>query len=171
MRRIALIASVGMLIAASATPVSAQNQERNSQAEPTQVLSASPFLWMFKWMNVDYERKIAPAVTLGASASFLPSGGDNYGRATFHARFYPQRTALTGFYLGAQAGMHQVHAYRDDGVFFGAGMDLGYAWLLGPKHDVSVSLGFGSTRLFAGPLHGESIAIPNVRAFNVGFAF
>lgn len=160
---------LSLMILGSALPARAQG----TQAEPEQVLSTSPILLMWKWVNLDYERKVAPAFTLGASASYLPASGSDYARATFHARFYPERTALTGFYLGAQAGVHRTgDDYRnDDEVFFGAGLDIGYAWLLGPNRDVGVTVGFGTTRVFGGDGRGGSYAIPNLRLLNVGFAF
>jgi hypothetical protein len=161
--------SLIILILVSAAPASAQA----TRVEPAQVLSTSPILLMWKWINVDYERKIAPAFTLGASASYLPGDGSDYARATFHARFYPERSALTGFYFGGQAGVHRTgDDYRSgEEVFFGAGMDVGYAWVLGPNRDVGASVGFGTTRVFAGDHRGGSYAIPNLRLLNVGFAF
>jgi hypothetical protein len=109
---------------------------------------------------------------LGVSGSDLPLGdGFDYQRATFHARYYPQGAALTGFYIGAQTGVHRAGTNRDHGVFLGAGVDVGYAWLLGPDHNHSVSLGLGMTRMFTGDLDGYSLAIPNVRLLNIGFAF
>jgi hypothetical protein len=110
-------------------------------------------------------------MTLGASGSYLPTGGGDYARATFHARYYPQRAALTGFYMGLQAGGHRAGTSRDPRVFFGAGIDLGYAWLVGPNRNHSISLGFGTTRMFGGDLDGSSIPIPNVRLLNIGLAF
>jgi hypothetical protein len=127
---------------------------------------------MFKWFNVDYERKMTPAVTLGASGSYLPfSGGLDYGRATLHVRYYPQGAALTGFYMGAQLGVHRPGTSRHHGVMYGAGTDLGYAWLLGAHQNYSVSIGFGTTRMFAGDVDGYSPTIPNARLVNIGFAF
>jgi len=171
MRTTARIVGVGVLTLVAATPARAQDEGTKAPVAHTQVISTSPILLMFKFFNVDYERKISPAVTLGASASYLPVGGFDYGRASVHARFYPQRAALTGFYVGAQAGGHRAGSKRDHGVFFGAGVDVGYAWLFGPKRDVGLTIGFGATRLFGGDLGGHSFVIPNVRLLNIGFAF
>src|SRR5712691_5552008 len=129
MRMTARIVGVGLLALVAATPAHAQEGGTTSVAH-NQVISASPLLMMFKWFNVDYEHKISPAVTLGASGSYLPLGdGFDYQRATFHARYYPQGAALTGFYMGAQTGVHRAGTNRDHGVFLGAGADVGYAWL------------------------------------------
>jgi hypothetical protein len=181
MRRIALIAGFAVLATSTAAPAGAQDVSFKVPVEHDQMLSASPILWMYKVFNLDYERKIAPAVTLGASGSYLPFDGFDYGRATFHARFYPQRDALSGFYVGAQGGVHWAGAdryeargaarERDHSGVLGAGMDIGYAWRFGPNRDVGLTLGLGTTRLFGGALDGQSVAIPNVRLFNVGLAF
>lgn len=171
MRNMTRFAGVGMLILAAATPARAQDEGTKAPVAHTQVVSISPILLMFQWFNVDYERKISPSVTLGASGSFLPIGDFDYGRATMHARYYPQGAALTGFYMGAQTGIHRAGTSRDHGAFFGAGMDVGYAWLFGAKRNVGLTIGWGATRLFVGDLDGGSVAIPNVRLLNIGFAF
>lgn len=126
---------------------------------------------MFKWFNADYERRINSATTWGLSASYLPIGDFEYGRASVLVRYYPQRAALTGFYLGGQTGVYRTSEGRQHEVLYGAGMDIGYAWLLGSQQRVGVSLGLGITRVFGGDLDGASIAIPNVRLLNVGIAF
>lgn len=171
MRNAALVAGVGMLTLVGATSARAQDEGTKTPVAHTQVVSTSPILLMFKWFNVDYERKMSPTVTLGASGSYLPMGGFEYERATMHARYYPQGAALTGFYMGAQTGVHRAGNSRDHGVVFGAGVDVGYAWLFGAKRDVGLTIGYGATRLFGGDLDGHSFVIPNVRLLNIGFAF
>jgi hypothetical protein len=173
MRMTARIVGVGVLTLVAAT--AAHAQDGGTTAAPVahnQVISASPLLMMFKWFNLDYERKISPAVTLGASGSYLPLGDDyDYQRATFHARYYPQGAALTGFYMGAQTGVHRAGSKRDHETLLGAGVDLGYAWLLGPNRNHSVSVGLGMTRMFAGNDLDGSLTLPNLRLLNIGFAF
>jgi hypothetical protein len=136
-----------------------------------QVVSANPFLLMFKWFNTEYERKINESNTWGVSGSFFSLGdNEDYVNAQLNYRYYPQRAALTGFYLGARGGYHHVDVDRDDGQFFGLGFEMGYNWLLGANRRMSVGLGGGATRLFGGVLDGASLAIPSVRV-NAGFAF
>lgn len=171
MRNVSLVAGVGMLTLVAATPARAQDEGTKAPVAHTRIVSTSPILLMFKFFNIDYERKISPAVTLGASGSYLPIGGFDYGRATMHARYYPQGAALTGFYMGAQTGVHRAGTSRDHGVFFGAGVDVGCAWLFGAKRDVGLTMGLGATRLFGGDLDGGSFVIPNIRLLNVGIAF
>jgi Protein of unknown function (DUF3575) len=171
MRNLARFVSVGLLVVVPATHARAQDEGTTTPVARNQVISASPFLLMFKWFNVDYERRVSPSVTLGASGSYLPVDGFDYGRATLHARYYPQGAALTGFYMGGQTGIHRAGTKRDHGVFFGAGVDVGYAWLLGAKRNHAFSVGLGTTRLFGRDLDGYALMIPNARLVNIGFAF
>lgn len=171
MRSTLVIPLVAILCLVAAAPASAQDQEMNAPVAHNQVISASPILLMFKWFNADYERRINSATTWGLSASYLPIGDFEYGRASVLVRYYPQRAALTGFYLGGQTGVYRTSEGRQHEVLYGAGMDIGYAWLLGSQQRVGVSLGLGITRVFGGDLDGASIAIPNVRLLNVGIAF
>jgi uncharacterized protein DUF3575 len=169
MRMTAHIVAIGVLTLVTATAARAQDEATTAPIPRNHVISTSPFLLMFKWFNGDYERKVSPSVTLGVSgSSLLTKGNDDYQRATFHARYYPQGAALTGFYMGAQTGLHRT---GNDRRSLGAGLDLGYAWLLGPNRNRSVSIGMGMTRMFKEDRYGNSATIPNVRLLNVGFAF
>ena len=47
----------------------------------------------------------------------------------------------------------------------GIGFELGKAWLLGSERHLSISIGFGATRVLNGPI------IPVLRLVNVGWAF
>jgi hypothetical protein len=170
-RTTSVIAFVAVLSLVAAATVSAQVQDMDPPVAHDQVISASPILWMFKWFNADYERRINSTTTWGLSGSYLPLGDFDYGRASVLVRYYPQRAALIGFYLGGQTGVFRTSEGREHELLYGAGMDIGYAWLLGSSQNVGVSLGFGVTRLFGGDLDGASIAIPNVRLLNVGIAF
>ena len=170
------------------TATAARAQEPTRTPVPyEQVLSASPILWMFKWYNLDYERKINTVATWGVSGSYLEPGDSSYGRATVLVRYYPQGAALSGFYLGGQLGVyHTVYTDYDYPSSYpsstgptgqrrcesmsGAGIDLGYAWVMGARRNFSMSLGFGVSRLFGS--HADDLpAMPNVRLFNVGYAF
>ena len=94
-------------------------------------------------------------------------------------RWYPQQSPLEGFYLGARAGAFSFKTYtyefrssrEQNRVLPGAGVELGYNWLLGPKRNVSVGTGFGLTRIAT---RGESYSVPSVLPgfrLNVGIAF
>jgi hypothetical protein len=143
----------------------------------SQVLSANPFGFVVKWFNVEYERKVAPAVTLGGSASHF--GELDQSDGIVMVRWYPQQTALDGFYLGARAGAfgfktyaYDLRSYRErDTVVAGAGIEIGYNWLLGPRQNVSVGTGFAMTRIASGSgSYSVPSVLPGVR-LNVGIAF
>jgi len=141
-----------------------------------QVLSANPFGVVVKWFNVEYERKLGTATTFGASASHF--GELDLSNAAVMLRWYPQQTPLEGFYLGARAGAfgfktltYEFRSYREQNrVVPGAGVELGYNWLLGPKRNVSVGTGFGLTRIAAGDSYSLPSVLPGFR-LNVGIAF
>lgn len=126
---------------------------------------------MFKWFNADYERQISSTTTWGVSGSYLPIGDCTYGRASVLVRYYPQRAALTGFYLGGQTGVYRIGDAQEHEVLYGAGIDIGHAWLLGSTRNIGVSVGFGVSRAFGGDLDGASLMIPSARLLNIGIAF
>jgi hypothetical protein len=152
-----------------------------SAAPPTavpfdQILSANPLGVVIKWFNVEYERKLGAATTFGASASHL--GELDLSNAALLLRWYPQQSPLEGFYLGARAGAfsfktftYDSRSYREENrVLPGAGVELGYNWLLGPKRNVSVGTGFGLTRIAVGDSYSVPSVLPGFR-LNVGIAF
>ena len=138
-----------------------------------QTVSVNPFGLMFEWFNGEYERKVNDRSTFGVSASgFSLDGGDtDYVNGALFYRFYPQRAALSGFFIGGRGGVHRVSTNSDADVFFGLGFELGYAWLFGADRRFGVSIGAGATRLFGGDLEGSSLTIPTFRLINVGIAF
>ena len=91
--------------------------------------------------------------------------------------------SLDGFYLGARAGAYQfkttTYSYgprptsQDQmKVLPGAGVEMGYNWLLGRRRNVAVGIGFGLISIVGG---GRSYDVPSVlpspRLVNVGIAF
>jgi hypothetical protein len=156
-----------------------------------QVLSANPFGVIVKWVNAEYERKIGPATTLGVSASHFADLDQS--NAALLLRWYPQQSALDGFYLGARAGAHRFKTrtydfyptyssstinqprptyHEQTSVLPGVGVEIGYNWLLGPRQNVSVGVGFGLTRVFGGgDLYDMPSVLPALRLVNVGIAF
>jgi hypothetical protein len=169
-RALSLFAVAVIVLALAANTAYAQEGTRTPVVHK-QVISANPFLLMFKWFNMEYERKINESNTWGLSSSFFSLGDDeDYANAQLNYRFYPQNASLTGFYLGARGGYHHVDEGRNDGQFFGLGFDLGYNWLFGATRRVSFGLGAGASRLFGGELEDAALTVPTLRV-NVGFAF
>jgi hypothetical protein len=156
----------------------AQPAEASPAVPYDQVLSTNPLGVALKWFNVEYERKLGPAVTFGGSTSHFSDL--DHSNAAVLLRWYPQQTALEGFYLGARAGAYRFKTYTYDlrsyreqtSVMPGAGVEVGYNWLLGPKRNVIVGTGFGLTRI-SGSSESYSTAptvLPGLR-MNVGIAF
>jgi hypothetical protein len=159
------------------SPLQAQAQEGvREPVDHDHVISGNPLILLAGWFNAEYERKVAETMTVGISGGWLDLDEDDYTSVNGFFRYYPQAAAFTGFYLGGRAGIHRVNEadYADDGgdshTAFGIGVDIGYAWLLGPGRSFYVGLGIGATRLLAGDLDA-SATIPSLRLINVGIAF
>jgi hypothetical protein len=144
-----------------------------------QVLSANPFGVMLKWVNAEYERKIGPATTLGASASYFADFDQS--NVAMLLRWYPDRSALRGFWVGARAGAYRFSTITFDRypsfrehttVLPGVGIDLGYNWILAPKQNVSVGIGGGLIRILgSGERYDVPSVLPALRLVNLGIAF
>ncbi len=158
-------------VLAVASVASAQADATRVQVPHNQVLSANPFLLMFKYVNVEFERKTGDFTSFGASAS--TAGFDDATYSNFQAfyRYYPQGMSLTGFYIGARGGVHRVSDDLGSGHAFGLGFELGYGWLIGPKRNFAISLGGGATRLFGGDLTRHSLVFPTIRLVTIGWSF
>ncbi|CAN5603861.1 hypothetical protein BH23ACI1_BH23ACI1_32040 [soil metagenome] len=73
-----------------------------------QVISSNPLAFMFKYGNVEFERKHTGSSTFGLSASSLGFDDATYRNAQVFYRYYPQGAALTSFYIGGRGGVHRV---------------------------------------------------------------
>jgi hypothetical protein len=198
MRYILHVVAVAVLVPAV---TSAQTAAMKTPVPHNQVLSTNPFGLIIKWVNGEYERRVLPAVTVGASASQFGEGDisdDGFATASGLVRWYPQGAALDGFYLGARLGAFRFKSYQYDYSSYttgqasspnrtsavrptvrertmvvpGAGLEVGYNWLLGPKDNVSVGIGFGLTRTL-GNNGGYELpdVLPTFRLINIGVAF
>src|SRR4051812_46915869 len=147
---------------------------------PSQALSTNPLGLVIKWPNIEYERRIAPSATFGASSSALLDEGE--ANVSMVVRWYPDRVALRGFYLGARAGVfhfrtyeYDLRSYRESSTNVpGAGVEIGYNWLVGPRRNVLIGTGFGLTRILdGGPSPSWSVpeVLPALRLVNIGIAF
>jgi hypothetical protein len=174
MRHTASIALCVLLIPAAGL---AQTAASAPTVPHDQVLSTNPLGVVVQWFNVEYERKLGSATTLGGSASHFSEEGLSNAAVLF--RWYPQQSALEGFYLGARAGAfgfrtytYESRSYREhNSVLPGAGVELGYNWLLGPRRNVSVGTGFGLNRIAGSrDSYGVPSVVPGLR-LNVGIAF
>lgn len=175
-RRMIILALFAFFI----TPADTHAQDAHDEPLDSRrhVLSANPFgLVLLPWYNGEYERRMKPSLSLGISAS---QWTDNFVATTLAFRYYPSRKVFQGVYVGPRIGLFRTtssriawdavsgsyHSEVTD-VQLGLGFEFGYAWLIGPEQNLSISIGSGATRL----LGGESISFPVLRFINLGWAF
>jgi hypothetical protein len=187
--------AITVMVAMCAAPALAQTSATKPPVPHHQILSTNPFGFLTNWYNADYERKIAPATTIGVSASHFD--GLELSDVALVLRWYPQQAALDGFYLGGRAGAYRFETTEyeypgpqtrpiDPGrppytiyptyrrrirIHPGVGFEVGYNWLLGPKQNVSVGLGFGLTRILSNSNGYEFFPILPAPRLNIGIAF
>jgi hypothetical protein len=168
MRACQMVVVVSLL--ALPTAALAQEPPELPASEHNQVLSSNLLGVVAKWINVEYERKGGPAASFGVSASsfFIGFGDGNMHRANAFVRYYPQRAALSGIFIGLRGGAVWNRPYSTSNSAITAGVEIGRTRLLGAKKNIAISTGFGLDRAW---YDGESIVIPNIRLFNLGIAF
>ncbi len=188
----AMVLAVLLPAGASAQTVATKTPEPYNQA-----ISTNPFMLMIGWANGEYERKVSPTVTVGASASRFDFDDAGFVATNILTRWYPQGEALDGFYLGARLGAFRFKSYHYDysytagqtgsanpiatgrptireqiTVVPGAGLEIGYNWVLGRRHNMSVGVGAGLTRTLGGESRYEyPDVLPTLRLINLGVAF
>ena len=161
-----------LALALSASPAFAQAEGTRNPVPHDQIISANPFLLIFEWFNVEYERKVGPSSTAGVAASFASVDNDDFANLGVFWRYYPQEAALVGFFVGPRAAFYRVSDNDDTGSALGLGFELGYTWLMGSDRNFAISIGLGATRLFGGDLGEDvSVTLPTVRLVNLGWAF
>jgi hypothetical protein len=98
------------IVATCSTSALAQTNAARPPVPYNQVLSTNPFGLLFNWYNVEFERKIASATTIGVTASHIASL--EHTNAALVLRWYPRGAALDGLYLGARAGAYGFETYE-----------------------------------------------------------
>jgi len=160
------------LVAMAFAPLRATAQERGRNPVSHQhLISGTPLMLLAGWFEAEYETKLAGATTVGATGGWLEWDEVDYTQLDAFLRFYPQGAAFTGFYLGGRFGLNNVDDDGDSETAFGIGVDVGYAWLLGPGRSFHVALGVGATQLLGLGLDDAPETIPSFRAISVGIAF
>jgi hypothetical protein len=140
-----------------------------AQETPKMQVSASPFLIMYKYFNVEFERRATASNTWGVSTSFVPGSSADYRNVGAFWHFYPSGQALRGFYLGGRVQVHHGSTIGASATLGGVGFELGKNWIF--RGRTLVGLGVGVTRLFGGPLAGDSLTLPTFRLANIGVTF
>jgi hypothetical protein len=171
--------------------VSAMAQDTNLPVRKT-VISLNPILAIFTWYNIELEYSATPHTTIGVQGSYITMKDqtddddildikydDTFLVGTAFIRYYPVNS-FKGFFIGGRFGIYNIEHKSDfetqEGTAYGAGVDLGYGWLLGAEQRVSVSMGLGAVRLFGGDLDNDdsddvATVLPTIRLVNVGIAF
>lgn len=163
-----LITSSILILFGASAPAIAQDAEADPAAAHRNLITTNPFGFVLEWYNVEYEREVRPNATVGFTASYATPDGGDLAAGNMIFRFYPQGTALQGFYVGGRTGAYYVNDDDDHGTFPGAGLEVGYTWLMGEEKNWYLGMGAGVTRLF-GDVSGA--VIPQVRFINFGYAF
>jgi hypothetical protein len=166
MRNPLILCLAGLLIVVAPTRAHAQDEDPPTPVVPKQVVSANPLLLRLGLLNGEYERRISPTSTLGVSGSSSALDRPSFRNVNLMLRYYPHGAALTGFYVGATAGAFTANTRTRVG--YQAGYELGYAWLVGPRRNISLNLR-GARPYLPGP----ALLFPraNIGLFTVGFAF
>jgi hypothetical protein len=173
MRKIRLFVSAAALFTLSfLAPAAARAQSADTLAAPDaprQQISTSPFLMAYRYFNVEFEHRATKASTWGVSTSFVPGDDADYRNVGGFWRYYPGGRALQGFYLGGRVQVHHGSTLTESATLGGVGFEMGKNWIVGRR--TLVGLGVGVTRLFGGPLAGDSLTLPTFRIANVGVTF
>ena len=161
------VALAGVVVVVMAAPAVAQEPAERVPVAHQQLITANPFGLIAGWFNGEYERKLAETWTVGLGGSYLSldAGTEEIVSASAVFRFYPQRAALTGFYIGPRFGFYHIDEDDDSHSGAGVGFELGYTWLLGANRNFQIGLGAGATKLFSGHV------VPTVKLVNIGWAF
>jgi hypothetical protein len=156
-------ASIGLGgLAAVTANASAQSLPPSAQPDPAQAISINPLFLPFGGYVAEFERAVAPSVTLGLSGAYYDPVGDDddtYSSAEVKLRVYPNERALRGFSIGVSAGLGRVttetccttadrEERRTTKSGATAGVVLDYNWLLGRNRRFLVGTGIGAKRLF-----------------------
>ena len=152
------------------TGVSAQEEATRLPIPHEQVFSVNPFLLLGEWVNVEYERKVSTVGTVGAMGSWLTVGDGTLTSLAGFYRYYPQGSALSGFFLEGRGGFYHVSEDDDSGQAFGTGIHIGYNWLFGSSRSFYLSMGLGANRLFGEDIEGR-VVLPSFRLLRIGIAF
>lgn len=180
LRLILSMCLLAILVSTIPTASPALAAEGEASAAPKFIISTNPILDLFTWFNGEFEIKMAPSATIGVAGSFISfdDGDETYAGFNGFFRYYPQAKAPGGFFFGGRLGFNTVSAKADlpdeedeSGTVFGAGIDIGYTWLLGEPPHFALSIGIGAIRYFGGDLEDVAMTLPTVRLVNIGYAF
>lgn len=170
------LTAIALAIATALAPTAAGAQSlRNAAPVPfDNIVSVNPVLLVFFGIvSADYERRIAPGTTLGASVSSFNLSDANYFTVEGRARYYIEGRALEGFSVGGVLGYVRL---RDDstGTTSNA-LNIGFTgerqWLMGVDERLALTAGLGATRIFFAEDRPPFRKVLPVLRLSVGWGF
>jgi len=171
------MALAGFGLALSATPAAAQAFGGSAGLPPapySRIISINPLLLVFLGnISADFEQRVAPSVSLGASASSFNLSKANYLALETKARYYLSGRAFDGVAVLASVGVVSMSADETDAT--STAMAIGFGaerqWLLGPEEQLALAAGVGASRLFfAGENEAFRTILPGLR-LSIGWGF
>jgi hypothetical protein len=169
-------AAVAALMGVAAPAMGQRPAAATSGAPASQVVSISPISLVFGILGAEYEKRVGPASSLGASGTYYRNREFTYTSGEAKYRYYPQERALEGFGVGLTGGLTRIASRGstsdESGTAVSIGFALDYQWLLGPKEHFAVTLGTGARRLIAigTKVNGAALTLPTIR-ISIGRAF
>jgi hypothetical protein len=171
-----MLATVALAIAATLAPRTsgAQSLRTTAPVPFDNIVSVNPVLLVFSGIvSADYERRIAPGTTLGASLSSFSLSDANYLTVEGRARYYIEGRALEGFSVGGVLGYVRL---RDDSTRATSNaLNIGFTgerqWLLGVDERLALTAGLGATRIFLAEDRPPFRKVLPVLRLSVGWGF
>lgn len=178
------LAPVAALITAT-TILAAAAGAQAPTAPKTAVISIQPLSAVFGVYSAEFEKALAPTVTLGVGGSYWSHSDDvsttKYTSGDVKLRYYPEAHPFRGFSFGGQAGYTSLSDKTDFGTGGSQtdkangptlGVALDYSWLLGESKAFYVGLGLGAKKIFANnkDVGNATLAYPTAHV-SIGYAF
>ena len=174
MKRLRLVLSTLAFVAVS-TPAFAQAVDGTRSGLARQnLISSNPIGLLFEWYNAEFERAVAPTVSLAAAASAYDFDDARYTAVDGIVRYYPAAKAVRGFSIGASVGYIDINEDRCDfcsdesGSSATLGVRADYVWIIGRDQHFTAAAGIGAKRLFNNDLGTEGVPIGRL---SIGWAW
>ena len=169
------LAVAALAFAAIASPAFAQSADTNRSgiARPN-LVSSNPIGLLFEWYNAEFERAVAPTVSLAAAASSYDFDDARYTAVDGILRYYPAAKAVRGFSIGASVGYIDISEDEcefctdESGSSATLGVRADYVWIIGRDQHFSAAAGIGAKRLFNDDLGTEGVPIGRL---SIGWAW
>jgi hypothetical protein len=140
----------------------------------SRLVSINPLLLVFVGtISADFEQRVAPSVTMGASGASFDLSDANYLTLDAKARYYLSGRAFDGFSISASLGVARMKAdsSRTSASALSVGFGAERQWLVGPEERLTLAIGASAARLFGAPDSDEfRTVLPGLR-LSLGWGF